>query len=51
MKFFKFEEDTFILESGNRGLVMNREEVEVLFVRIGHVLQDDDVQKEEDDNN
>ena len=32
---------------GEMGLIMTREEAEELFVMIGHVLQDDDIERQE----
>ena len=35
----------FLLIEGEHGLVMTREEAEELFLLVGHVLQDDDVER------
>jgi len=49
---FKKQEDflekgntLFLLSEGEQGLAMTREEAEELFLLIGHVLQDDDVER------
>ena len=46
MQFVKKGNEFIILE-GEMGLVMTREEAEELFVMIGHVLQDDDIERQE----
>ena len=46
MQFVKKGNEFIILE-GDMGLVMTREEAEELFVMIGHVLQDDDIERQE----
>ena len=49
MDFKKSEDEKgntiFLLIEGDYGLVMTREEAEELFLLIGHVLQDDDVER------
>ncbi len=35
----------FLLIEGEHGLVMTREEAEELFLLVGHILQDDDVER------
>lgn len=49
MDFKKSEDEKgntiFLLIEGDHGLVMTREEAEELFLLVGHVLQDDDVER------
>ena len=35
----------FLLTEGDHGLAMTREEAEELFLLVGHILQDDDVER------
>ena len=46
MQFVK-KGNEFIIIEGEMGLIMTREEAEELFVMIGHVLQDDDIERQE----
>ena len=46
MDFVK-QGNQFIILEDNMGLAMTREEAEELFVKIGHTLQDDDIERQE----